>query len=63
MRNNRRPGDYTPNTAYKVIAFARINGSKIRVERWEDGVIRGWNATDAKPATQEEIDAAMKAKA
>lgn len=61
MRNN-RPGDYTPS-AYKVIATARINGNKIRVERWEDGTIRGWNATYAKPATQEEIDAAMKGKA
>ncbi len=62
MRSNRRPGSYTPS-AYKVIASARINGNKIRVERWKDGTIRGWNATYAKPATQEEIDAVMKAKA
>lgn len=61
MKSN-RPGDYSPS-AYKVIATARINGNKIRVERWEDGTIRGWNATEAKPATQEEIDAVMKTQA
>jgi len=44
---------------YEVIAHGRVNGDKVRVERWSDGQVRGWNATQGRAATQDEIDALL----
>lgn len=59
INKNHGQMDFGP-AAYEIIGTARINGDKIRVERWYEGnKITGWNATQGRSATQEEIDAVL----